>query len=226
MEHSPDSDITTNPSVIQGPIGGLSQGNTEHWPYDPTPPQSRTNLVLPPVARDIGSAGADLIPEALSINRDHELDIKKDLYMKATPPGNKDEGYETGANARSPGLYSIGQGAQDDRFTPDRHIQEPDLGDDPFTVTKRDQYASGLSHGMSSIFGGAAQGARHDIDSKDIVKLMDHLTIRDAQRNARDTEILVTLVRSAAEMRNSFEEMRKFIVEQDEIIMDTADKQH
>jgi hypothetical protein len=36
----------------------------------------------------------------------------------------------------------------------------------------------------------------------------------------------VTLVRSAAEMRNSFEDMKKFIAEQDDFIMDTADKQH
>ena len=52
------------------------------------------------------------------------------------------------------------------------------------------------------------------------------LTVRDAQRNARDTEILVTLVRSAAEMRNSFEEMKKFIAEQDDILVDTSTKQH
>ena len=52
------------------------------------------------------------------------------------------------------------------------------------------------------------------------------LTVRDAQRNARDTEILVTLVRSAAEMRNSFEEMKKFIAEQDDILVDASNKQH
>lgn len=52
------------------------------------------------------------------------------------------------------------------------------------------------------------------------------LTVRDAQRNARDTELLVTLVRSAAEMRTSFEEMKKFIAQQDELIMETSDKQH
>lgn len=40
------------------------------------------------------------------------------------------------------------------------------------------------------------------------------LTVRDAQRNARDTEILVTLVRSAAEMRNSFEDMKKALTDQ------------
>ena len=50
--------------------------------------------------------------------------------------------------------------------------------------------------------------------------------MRDAQRNARDTEILVTLVRSAAEMRNSFEEMKKFIAEQDDMVLDTGSKQH
>ena len=50
--------------------------------------------------------------------------------------------------------------------------------------------------------------------------------MRDAQRNARDTEILVTLVRSAAEMRNSFEDMKKFIAEQDDILVDAGNRQH
>ena len=52
------------------------------------------------------------------------------------------------------------------------------------------------------------------------------LTVRDAQRNARDTEILVTLVRSAAEMRNSFEDMKRFIKKQDEIVVNEGSKQH
>jgi len=231
-ERSPESDITTNPSVIQGPIGGLSQGNTDHWPYDPTPPRSRADLVLPPVSRDIGSAGADLIPEALTISHNHDLDPKRDLYMKAQPltssPGAKDEGYETGANARSPGLYSQPRGLHDDSFTPDLHMQDADLGDDPFTITRRDQYADGLSHAMSPspMFDGLIDPGRDQIQSRDIVKLMDHLTVRDAQRNARDTEILVTLVRSAAEMRNSFEDMKKFIAEQDEQMLDNAERQH
>ncbi|KIW28299.1 uncharacterized protein PV07_07975 [Cladophialophora immunda] len=229
VERSPESDITTNPSIIRGPIGGLTQGNTEHWPYDPTPPHSRANLVLPPVSRDIGSAGADLIPEALSINRDHDMDTKRDLYVQpqplSTPLGAKDEGYETGANVPSPGLYSQGRGVRDDSFTPELPIDNAPVADDPFT-TQRDQYASGLSHGMSPMYDSATGRGRDNIQSKDIVALMDHLTMRDAQRNARDTEILVTLVRSAAEMRNSFEDMKKFIAEQDDLIMDTADKQH
>lgn len=50
---------------------------------------------------------------------------------------------------------------------------------------------------------------------------MFQLTVRDAQRSARDTEILVTLVRTAAEMRNSFEEMKRLLREtEDEVILE------
>lgn len=228
-ERSPESDITTNPSIIRGPIGGMAQGNTDHWPYDPTPPHSRADLVLPPVSRDIGSAGADLIPEPLSTNRDHDLDGKRELYMQpqplSTPLGAKDEGYETGANVPSPGLYSQGRGVREDTFTPEAQLDDITMAEDPFT-NKRDQYVSGLSHGLSPMYDNATGNGRDNIHSKDIVALMDHLTMRDAQRNARDTEILVTLVRSAAEMRNSFEDMKKFIAEQGDNILDTTDKQH
>ena len=36
-----DSDLNTNPSIIQGPIGGLPTDNRDHWPYQPTPPHSK-----------------------------------------------------------------------------------------------------------------------------------------------------------------------------------------
>ena len=39
-----DSDLNTNPSIIQGPIGGLPQDNREHWPYQPTPPHSKSEF--------------------------------------------------------------------------------------------------------------------------------------------------------------------------------------
>ncbi len=139
VERSPESDITTNPSIIRGPIGGLAQGNTEHWPYDPTPPHSRANLVLPPVSRDIGSAGADLIPEPLSTNRDHDSDMKRDAYMQhrrlSTPAATGDEGYETGANVPTPGPYSQDRELHDDTITPGPQFDSASLPDDPFTIT-------------------------------------------------------------------------------------------
>ena len=35
-----DSDISTNPSFLQGPLAGTPHGNRDHWPYHPTPPQA------------------------------------------------------------------------------------------------------------------------------------------------------------------------------------------
>jgi hypothetical protein len=48
---------------------------------------------------------------------------------------------------------------------------------------------------------------------------MMQLTVRDAQRSARDTEILVTLVRAAAEMRNSFEDMKRLLADTEDVII-------
>ena len=35
-----ESDINTNPSIIQGPMGGVPHGSRDHWPYQVTPPQT------------------------------------------------------------------------------------------------------------------------------------------------------------------------------------------
>ena len=40
-----DSDLNTNPSIIQGPIGGLSQENRDPWPYQPTPPHNKGEFI-------------------------------------------------------------------------------------------------------------------------------------------------------------------------------------
>lgn len=110
--------------------------------------------------------------------------------------------------------------AQREGYTPEPYANM----DDPFSK-RQAKHLSGMSHGMDSPLYDAATGKGIDrIQSKDVVALMDHLTVRDAQRNARDTEILVTLVRSAAEMRNSFEEIKRFIEAQDRAIMQNSDR--
>lgn len=253
-----EDDLTTNPSVIQGPIGGLDHGDRSHWPYEPTPnietareldvedDRKRDGLVLGSAAAaatgaaiGLGLANAqdkgtsheyaeetrDFQPTIEEEDEaiDHEVPGaaspygKQPMYMSS--PGMKDEGYVTGVTP--------------DPYTPVEHaldaLDESALDqfgvEDPFTTAKHLKHESGLSHGMDSPLYDAATGKGIDrIQSRDIVALMDHLTVRDAQRNARDTEILVTLVRSAAEMRNSFEEMKKFIAEQDRMIMHNIDR--
>lgn len=37
-----ESDINTNPSIIQGPMGGVPRDSRDHWPYQPTPPQPQS----------------------------------------------------------------------------------------------------------------------------------------------------------------------------------------
>ncbi|MGH2285559.1 hypothetical protein, partial [Enterococcus faecalis] len=54
------------------------------------------------------------------------------------------------------------------------------------------------------------------IENKDIVALMQHLMVRDAQRSARDTEIVALLMNSALEMRTSMNELRT-------LVQDTSD---
>lgn len=230
---SPESEITTNPSVIQGPISGYEHGNRDHWPYDPTPPPVKDGI-MPGSSRDLGLTGpADLVPEALSINHAPAPEGKRTLHISApanrTPP--VDEGYDT-HHAPSPAPLPVVRGIPiADPFSPRTHLNDPfddDDDDDLITTQKKKQYISDLSaQGMSPLlYDGATGRGIETIQSKDIIALMDHLTVRDAQRNARDTEILITLVRTAAEMRNSFEDMQKFIGEQNDIIMDTAEKQH
>ncbi|KAI5367451.1 hypothetical protein Slin14017_G024870 [Septoria linicola] len=232
------SDLQTNPSIIQGPLGGDITGKST-WPYTPEPESNRNSSEQKGFGKSaLLSAAAAGGAAAFATNhgtRQPKVDDHMgDIDREGTPTGRsfRDEGYVTDGRTRSGGgvtpkaeLY----GKQDlDEYH--RAMDAQDLGDDdPFAAPKSDprhlRHVSGNSHGMDSPLYDASTGKGMDgIESKDIVALMDHLTVRDAQRNARDTEILVTLVRSAAEMRSSFDEMKKFIAEQDKLIMQNTDR--
>lgn len=150
----------------------------------------------------------------------------RDRTPSRSPALWKDEGYQS---ANQPGGITPEMRNRSKLFDDDGLGDYDDMGveggEDFPASGKHARYPSGNSHGMSSPLYDSATGRGLDrIQSKDIVALMDHLTVRDAQRNARDTEILVTLVRSAAEMRNTFEEMKQFIRVQDAMIMNSTDK--
>ncbi len=280
-----DSEISTNPSIIQGPMGGYQSDNLDHWPNKPTPPQvkgeflSRSKdssahdslkaaaagfLSAAALASGRGSVEEQGRSRELSMHDDYQPRVHdeyetstkhdspiRDFYMAGggVPSPPKDEGYISGPHR---GAASPEQRFKDAKAFNDRGLDGMTEDEDPFISRGHGRHMStnshGLAHGMGSPLYDSATGDGIDrIQSKDIVALMDHvsdysysycssvpfylltkyqLTVRDAQRNARDTEILVTLVRSAAEMRNSFEEMKKFIAEQDDILVDTGNKQH
>lgn len=98
--------------------------------------------------------------------------------------------------------------------------------EDPFySAPKPQRELSRMNQGAGSPLYDASTGTGIDrIQSTDIIALMEHLMVRDAQRSARDTEMLVTLVRSAAEMRNSFEDIKRMLADtEDQIITEIKD---
>ncbi|KAK5992378.1 hypothetical protein PT974_05782 [Cladobotryum mycophilum] len=138
-------------------------------------------------------------------------------------------GYNAPFNTGSPGFqkYDEGYMSNGPNRTPDldpqgKAVHLPGstglLGDDPFYVPKGPvRHLSGMSQGMASPFFDASTGAGIErIENKDIIALMQHLMVRDAQRSARDTEIVALLMNAALEMRNSFREMK-------ELVQDTGD---
>ena len=69
-----DSDISTNPSIIQGPMGGYQNNNLDHWPDKPTPPQAKDDFV--PHSKDssaqesLKAAAAGFLNTAATASRD------------------------------------------------------------------------------------------------------------------------------------------------------------
>ena len=191
------------------------RGSLEHARFDTMKQPSRFGYADSPVQQDIDAANSH------SYNRADGIPV--------SPANVRDEGYQSAAKtAPSPGAFTPEPHGKVSKFQGHGHVDDYDMDDevdDPFVGAKRLRHLSGNSHGMASpLYDGATGKGIDRIQSKDVVALMDHLTVRDAQRNARDTEILVTLVRSAAEMRNSFEDMKKFMESQDRVVMGHAEK--
>ncbi|KAL4792076.1 hypothetical protein BDV19DRAFT_392564 [Aspergillus venezuelensis] len=229
-----ESEINTNPSIIQGPAANGAYDSS--WQYS-SAKGGQSPLFDNAGAAAAAGAGLGLASGDAGYGQGYytEDDYGADTYEDqqyingnafGTPPGVKDEGYVSAANPISPspepgtksfgGIDTNGLGLFD----------SPTGADDSFGPSHQ-RHFSGYSHGVGSPLYDSATGHGIDrIQSKDIVALMDHLTVRDAQRNARDTEILVTLVRSATEMRQSFEEMKKFIAQQDSMLQDTNERHH
>ncbi|KAK4152808.1 hypothetical protein C8A00DRAFT_15930 [Chaetomidium leptoderma] len=142
-----------------------------------------------------------------------------DLYGTRSPLGHKvDEGYISQGPNKTPDVQAAnGKGVD---FDLARGAGGPGVEDPFYANPNHGRHLSGMSQGMGSPMYDAATGTGiESIESKDIVALMQHLMVRDAQRSARDTEILVTLVRSATEMRNNFEDLKRLLADTEDVII-------
>ncbi|KAK7416496.1 hypothetical protein QQX98_005200 [Neonectria punicea] len=185
-------------------------------------------------------------------SEDHKRDtLVTNPYEDASPIANPalnenllgsrgmDDSYGAGYHSGSPGFtqkYDEGYMSNGPNRTPDMDPKTGTLdlpgatlvapnGEDPFYVPKDSRHLSGMSQGMASPFYDAATGQGIErIENKDIVALMQHLMVRDAQRSARDTEIVALLMNAALEMRNSFREMKDLIQDTgDDVIFSNAE---
>ncbi|KAH8592788.1 hypothetical protein B0O99DRAFT_480813, partial [Bisporella sp. PMI_857] len=210
-------------AAISGHNRSVSHDNDEEWRRTSEDRKRDTLITNPYEDRSPNGAIAThkLLGQPGFKDVNHQFSGTKLNYHTSSPNAlNKDEGYISSApNARSPGAFTPEQRHKDVNF------QNQDMGAaidgaDPFYTPHHSRRVSGMSQGMESPFYDSATGNGIDrIQSKDIIALMDHLTVRDAQRSARDTEILVTLVRAAAEMRNSFEDMKNILLDTEETII-------
>ncbi|CAI6342307.1 unnamed protein product [Periconia digitata] len=236
------SEVDTNPSIIQGPIGGgdyldhaeellsrqeererertpLSYGKAAAAMATNSSARSHSREQSPALSYGQATVEDDYNNPYSAGPQSAHLRYAQDRTPTQSPALWKDEGYQS---ANQPAVTPEGHRS---KFLDDGMGEYDDARLGSITPGKHERHFSGNSHGMASPLYDSATGKGLDrIDSKDIVALMDHLTVRDAQRNARDTEILVTLVRSAAEMRTTFEEMKQFIRVQDQMVMNSTDK--
>ena len=180
-----ESEIYTNPSIIQGPIGGVSNENRDHWPYHPTPPQVTDRNIGGVTAESEApydhSYGQPDYGEAFALN--HNPSQPKGHYIHgdifSTPPGAKDEGYISAANPMSPSVATP-EPQNKTIGSSDRNaigVFDPSVGDDPFTTPSHLRHLSGYSHGIPSPLYDSATGRGIErIQSKDIIALMEHVS--------------------------------------------------
>lgn len=199
-----ESDLVTNPPEINGPIGGLNESR-DHWHYQPTPPQSKTDFVSHSNEHSTNASLKAAANGMLSVaalaqqekeyqktgNHSRELLLNDDLSaVDGHSPINHDFGpiHDT-YMSNQPMTKDEGYGSAPPGMSPEprqknaalyirkglTNIDDLMADDDPFVNNPR--HVSGNSHGMPSpLYDSATGGGIDRIQSKDIVALMDHVS--------------------------------------------------
>lgn len=167
-----ESEIDTNPSIIQGPRAPSQ--NQDYWPYDERS-QSKEDVQDDQASKGLGldeelSYDPGYYPEGAYAPEGY-FDQSYD-QVPGTPPAVKDEGYASGAHPLSPSVgtpKSEGKGLGG--------MDTLGLFDSP-SGAEHQRNLSGYSHGVGSPMYDSATGQGVDrIQSKDIIALMDHVSI-------------------------------------------------
>jgi hypothetical protein len=193
---SEESELNTNPSIIQGPIGGVGHENRDHWPYGPTPPRPKGSLhseddedqdrhfdepttglgVTTDDMQGAYYAGTYPAPTADKGAYGIAPAVYTADYRGRTSPV-KDEGYISAANQISTSSVTPElKGKQPEALNDVQRFASPADSEEDFHDTSHNRHLSGYSHGMGSPLYDSATGRGIDrIQSKDIVALMDHV---------------------------------------------------
>ena len=210
----------------------VSQDHDEDW-YRTSEDRKRDTLVTNPYEGTSPIANLPGLNDNLLGEDGYDNPDFATGFTPRSPVGPKvDEGYQSQGPNRTPDVQNNvkGKGV-------DFNLQPSAVAEDPFCTPKHTRHLSGMSQGLESPLYDASTGAGIErIESKDIIALMQHvsksytdlmvdmltlhqLMVRDAQRSARDTEILVTLVRSATEMRNNMEDLKRLLADTEDVII-------
>ncbi|KAL7926215.1 hypothetical protein ACQKWADRAFT_176774 [Trichoderma austrokoningii] len=238
-----DSELQTNPSILNEDIvPGMWSGKATPTEYGQVIPRSGSDEEMRDVHHLDDDARLSREPSGeVDEWRRTSAERKRDTlltnpYEDASPIVNPELNDNLlgsrglGFSAGSPGFkYDEGYMSNGPNRTPDAEPKGKAInlagpskfmggGEDPFYSSQGNRALSGgMSQGMASPFYDASTGGGIDrIENKDIVALMQHLMVRDAQRSARDTEIVALLMNAAIEMRNSFRDLK-------ELVQDTGD---
>ncbi|UKZ91026.1 uncharacterized protein TrAFT101_006022 [Trichoderma asperellum] len=235
-----DSELQTNPSILNEDIApGMWSGKATPTEYGQVIPRSKSDEEMRDAhlndAAHLSREPSGEVDEWRRTSAERKRDtLLTNPYEDASPIvnpelndnllGSRGLGFSTG----SPGFkYDEGYMSNGPNRTPDAEPKGKAInlagpskfmgGEDPFYGSQGNRALSGMSQGMASPFYDASTGGGIDrIENKDIVALMQHLMVRDAQRSARDTEIVALLMNAAIEMRNSFRDLK-------ELVQDTGD---
>ena len=119
------SEVDTNPSIIQGPIGGAPAGSRDHWPGHPTPPsrqQADFDRQTPEHNANLKAAEAALIGAAASAgataavtghNRDVSRETNEDDWQRTSGDRKRDTLVTNPYEGTSP-IAAIGNGLDSD----------------------------------------------------------------------------------------------------------------